>query len=207
MIGSKLKYLGIGFIVALMVSAGVGYLLYERYLSQKPPAPAVASFSPADRHKLNKKALVQYVIRESGGRMSDQMASEFVDSVLVTRFPLLILAIGKVESHYDITAKSHRGAWGIFQIRPRIWGKELKAAGIIKNNRDLFDYRISPKACEYVLTRLYEKKGGLYKALNAYVGGQNKYPMKVLSSLGELYIIGQEPISDVIDTAVDTVNQ
>ena len=193
---TKFKYFVLGFLLALVSIVAVGYLTHQLPLRQETPTPAAASFSTHDKHKLNKEALVKYVIRESGNRMSDQIASEFVDSVLTTRFPLLILAIGRVESHYDITAKSSKGAWGIFQIRPRIWGRQLKNAGIIRNNRDLFDYRISPKACEYVLTKLYEKKGGLYKALNAYVGGQGRYPIKVLSSLGELYIIAQEPTPD-----------
>jgi len=142
--------------------------------------------------EIDKQSIAQYVISASGERLSDAMAAELIDSAFNTKFPLLILAIAKVESNYNTMARSSVGASGMFQIRYSVWGRKLEQAGIINNKRDLYDYRKAVRACEFILSELYNKTGNLNTALKKYVGStKTSYARKVLSSLGELYIISR----------------
>ncbi len=93
----------------------------------------------------------------------------------------LIKAIIKVESSGNPKAISSEGAWGLMQVRHAVWGKELKKAGIIRHNQELFNPEKNIRAGEYILTKYYGQTGCLTKTLKKYSGNDKRYFEKVMA--------------------------
>jgi len=92
----------------------------------------------------------------------------------------LIVAIAKVESNNRQFAVSSKGARGVTQIMPKVWSKELKDNGIIKDDVELFDVSKNIKACSYILNVLRKQHGNnLEKMLQHYSGRAVNYYNKV----------------------------
>jgi len=85
----------------------------------------------------------------------------------------LIAAIIKVESNYNITAKSHKGAIGLMQIKPSTgqWiGKQIGIEGFTEEM--LYDPEINIKmGCWYINYLLKYYNGNKQLVLAAYNGG------------------------------------
>jgi len=115
---------------------------------------------------------------------------EIVEESMKTNKPLLLLALIEVESNYVPTAVSSKGALGLTQVMPNVHEKTLITKGIIKEKRDLFDIAPSIRAGNYVLdTCLSSSKGDVSKALEGYLGGQDKwYVNRILANLANLYL-------------------
>lgn len=156
--------------------------------------------------RIDTVVLKDWVLKQSGGKLPDRILSEYIRGVMDTKYPLLLLAIAKVESHFDFLEVSRAKAVGPYQIRPKAWGKVLKERGIIDNNRDLFDPVKSSKACEFIIDSLYKVTPNLKLVLIQYlVGSLNHYKKHktklqgkaklyyrdVLATLGDLYIISK----------------
>ena len=111
----------------------------------------------------------------------------------------VVLCLMQVESTYDQTSKSHKGALGLMQVRPKVWlvkqdnSKDLVSVGIAKTKKDLLDVRTNIMAGTYIL-RVYldeaEKKGvaNPYKyALTRYYGGyKNEHYKKTMTVMARL---------------------
>jgi len=109
---------------------------------------------------------------------------------LETENRLLYLALMCIESNFNPSAVSKKGAVGLTQIMPKVWAKELQKQGIIKEKKDLFDYDKSLLASNYILTKYYKKTGSWTKALQKYVGKKNgNYAKNVLAIYGELQLL------------------
>jgi len=94
--------------------------------------------------------------------------------------PALVAAIVQVESSGNPRAVSKRGAYGLMQIRHKVWSKGLKEAGIIRDKRDLFDPEINVKAGTFILGYYLKRHNGdIEAALTAYSGGAKGYADKV----------------------------
>ncbi len=104
-------------------------------------------------------------------------------------YPDLILSIMYVESRFDPFARSRKGAVGLLQVMPKVWSKELKREGIIKDKRDLYLIDKNVEAGLYIFKKYMEKTKSLEKTLFKYSGGDKTYAMKVLKVLGEIHII------------------
>ena len=98
----------------------------------------------------------------------------------------LILAIIKVESHFNPLTKSHQKAKGLMGITPKWWLEELKSKGIIKTKRDLYNIEKNIEGGNYILSKYFEKHKNIYTVLTNYSGNAKNYPEKVLIALGEI---------------------
>lgn len=143
--------------------------------------------SISDDNDISKDVLVNWALKESRN-ISRRLLTEIVDEAFKTKYGLLILAIAKNETNFDISANSKAGAVGLMQIMPKIWTEELITSGIIAEERDLYDPILSIRSAEYILDKFITKHNSMDKVLNAYVGGSDEYVNKVQTTLGELYI-------------------
>jgi soluble lytic murein transglycosylase-like protein len=100
----------------------------------------------------------------------------------------LILAICVVESNFNPGVKSKKGAIGLMGIIPGAWLDELKAQGIVREKKDLYQISNNIASGAYVLQKYLSRTKTLEKALIDYVGGDPDYARKVMKALGELYL-------------------
>lgn len=126
-------------------------------------------------------------------RISIDTARFIAQEAIITKKPLLMLALIEVESNFIPTAVSSKGAIGLTQIMD-VHTKGLIKAGIIKDRRDLFNVSQSVHACNFILDDMLKKTGGnVGKALDLYLGGKDgAYKNKILGHLGDLYILTLE---------------
>ena len=129
-------------------------------------------------------------ILEHSTKISKQTAINIYNAAMSMENGLLYIALVCIESNFNPTAVSKKGAMGLAQIMPGIWTEVLKEQGIIKEKKDLFAYDKSLLASEYILTKYYKKTGSWKKALNKYVGKKHKtYSRNVLAAYGELKLL------------------
>ena len=127
---------------------------------------------------------VEWVLKNS--RLTRSQAWLVVQCVHQEAYPILILAICKVESHFDPHAVSSTGAVGLGQIMP-VWVPELKEAGIIESQKDLFDIEVNIRAVGYILQKLFAVEPDLVHVLYRYYGAKSReYVWKVLLAIGEI---------------------
>jgi len=126
-------------------------------------------------------------------RISIDTARFIAQEAIITKKPLLMLALIEVESNFIPTAVSSKGAIGLTQIMD-VHTKGLIKAGIIKDRRDLFNVSQSVHACNFILDDMLKKTGGnVGKALDLYLGGKDgAYKNRILGHLGDLYILTLE---------------
>lgn len=110
---------------------------------------------------------------------------QFVAEHIEPQLQPMVLALVTYESSGNPCAVSKKGAAGATQIMFRYWGKELIEEGLIKEERDLFDYRKNVLCCQYILKKLLAEEGNMRKALLRY-GDSNKYPDRVMSKANDL---------------------
>lgn len=136
----------------------------------------------------NNSIYIDWILKRST-KISRQTATDIYNTAMSMENGLLYIALVYIESNFNPTAVSKKGAIGLTQIMPGIWVKTLKEQKIIKEKKDLFDYDKSLLASKYILTEYYKKTGSWKKALNKYVGGDKKYANKVLAAYGELLLL------------------
>jgi len=126
-------------------------------------------------------------------RISIDTARFIAQEAIITKKPLLMLALIEVESNFIPTAVSSKGAIGLTQIMD-VHTKGLIKAGIIKDRRDLFNVSQSVHACNFILDDMLKRTGGnVGKALDLYLGGKDgAYKNRILGHLGDLYIMTLE---------------
>ena len=99
----------------------------------------------------------------------------------------VVIALVSVESKGNPLAVSSHGAWGLTQIIPKWWESELKSEGIISGRRDLFDYRKSILAGQYILLKLSGNGTNIRKGLAKYNCNSYRYADHVLSRVRDLH--------------------
>ncbi|RLI42692.1 hypothetical protein DRO59_03370 [Candidatus Bathyarchaeota archaeon] len=127
---------------------------------------------------------VDWVLKHS--RLTRSQAWLVVQCAYLEDWPELVLAICKVESHFNPYAVSTSGAVGLGQIMP-VWVPELKEAGIIKSQKDLFDIEVNIRAVGYILQKLFTVESDLVHVLYRYYGARSRdYAWRVLLAIGEV---------------------
>lgn len=123
-------------------------------------------------------------------KVPTSIAKDYADHIVNNIDPklqYLVCAHMIVESRGDMFASSKRGDLGLVQIFPRSWEKDLIEAGIIEEARDLFDYRKSILAYEFVIKQLLkENNNDMERALYDYFGGGASSARKTLSLMSDL---------------------
>lgn len=94
----------------------------------------------------------------------------------------LMVGLIQVETVFNPTQTSEKGAKGLTQIMYKWWGKYLKDRGIIKTSYDLYEPETSIKGCIEILEYLNRKYGNIIEALKRY-GGDNDYSFKVMVAM------------------------
>ncbi|RLB03999.1 MAG: hypothetical protein DRG59_10920 [Deltaproteobacteria bacterium] len=127
---------------------------------------------------------VSWVMKHS--KLSKGTAQRIVHEAHKGEYPTLILAICKVESHFNPNAVSSAGAIGLGQIMP-LWIPKLKEAKIVTSRGDLFDIATNIKATRFILRYLSEREKSLIRVLYRYYGKRDRqYVRKVLLAVGEI---------------------
>ncbi len=148
------------------------------------------------QEQVYREKLVQWAY-DNSQRTSRDMIRLTVDEVMTTEHPILILAIITAESEFNPTAVSNKGAVGLGQIMYSFHGKSLKDAGIIKEQRDLFNIQNNIRATNHILLYcLRQTKGDPLKAFELYLGGKDRrYIEKIVHSFLYVSMIKKEPIT------------
>ena len=169
-------------ITAMALSADCGEV-------RRPSDPSKLVCSIGSEKRVH-NVLANWVYNHSN-RISRADCEEIVFEAMKTKRPLLILALIQVESDFNPGVVSSKGAIGLTQVMPSVWGKDLIARGIIREPRDLFSIGPSIAAGDYVLgAYLKASKGDIAAALEGYLGGRDGYYLKkILLNLGSLYVL------------------
>lgn len=186
----KYQWVLLGKLLASCLFVIIGLALV--YVLTGPEKPVNAAYSlsvshdAGDLNKAAKPVLLQWM--RDNSEMPELILSNIYDAAVKSKNPDLIIAVCLVESRFNPSAKSSKGAIGLMGIVPRIWLEELKAEGIVKDRRDLYIIQHNIASGAYVLAKYLAKTNNLEKALLHYVGGDPDYPGKVLQALGEIYL-------------------
>ena len=87
----------------------------------------------------------------------------------------LILAIIKTESHFNVRARSHKGARGLMQVLPSTAKWLSPKAGLkYKGRESLYDPEYNIKIGTHYLYTLHQKFGDIEKAIAAYNEGPTR---------------------------------
>lgn len=100
----------------------------------------------------------QFVEKHGKGKID---AATFAREVSKTKYPKTLTAIAAVESHFDPTAKSNKGAKGVFQIHP--------SSGYTSTGNVYKDMRIA----ERILADFHERTN-LRTAISMYNSGHGR---------------------------------
>lgn len=169
-------------LLAMFLVVSGNLLSYDRCIADNSEIDNVAQ----------KNIYVNWIL-DNSSKISRQTAVNIYETIVSMENGLLYVAIGYRESNFDQAAISKKGAIGITQIMPGIWTDVLIEQGIIKERRDLFDYKKNLLASSYILTEYYKETGCWKKALNKYVGkGHKTYVRDVLATYGELQLLKQK---------------
>ncbi len=107
--------------------------------------------------------------------------------------PVLILAVQKVESHFDIYAFNSWDARGLMQIRVSVWYKTLKKEGLMLSWKDFYNPERNIHSGTFILNTYRNEcsaiKKGLKCALQRYNGDRkgDRYYKKVMKAVAQYY--------------------
>ena len=156
--------------------------------------------------KIEKRVITQYIDR----RIEDQVLVDFIEkwnprlwdkmtyeiiSIIRSKSskynlpPVLITAMIKKESEFNIFAVSNKKARGLGQINYAVWKEELSKLGIVEDGGEIYDPEKNIEAMCYILRQYVDKEKDLKKGVAKYLGGDvSSYWEDLMSSMGELTI-------------------
>ena len=136
-------------------------------------------------NKVIMPALTKWVYKHS--MISRSMAAQIVEGACRTKYPLLLLALMKTESHFIPTAVSKLGAMGLGQVMYYHEAKLIKI-GILVEMRDIFEIPIGVKATEFMWkSKLKRAHGDVVTALTFYYGEKSEEYINGI--LGDYYTL------------------
>lgn len=180
-------------VLILLILVGLGFYASlqegDNEVKNQPPIKLDVVPTGGNEYKIQ-EVLTDWVYSHST-RISRGDCSLIVATTRSTDKALFLLALMEVESNYVPSATSSKGAIGLTQVMPNTWEKHLIQKGIIKDRRDLYDIQPSIIAGNEIITIcLKNAKGDSYKALEAYLGGQDgSYVKRILTNAVNLYLL------------------
>lgn len=139
--------------------------------------------------EIEEKILVKWVF-DNSSRISMESSRLIVKECLKTKYPLLLLAIIKVESEFNPGALSSKGAVGLCQIMYDSHKVSLLKLKFLKDKRDLWDIQTNIKCGSYIFEEYLKTSKDVNKALDLYLGTRDgPYVHKIMSNLANLYVV------------------
>lgn len=104
----------------------------------------------------------------------------------------VIVAMMKVESNFNPSAVSNKGARGLMQVRWSVWKKTLAERLGMKDRYDLHNIYEGMEAGVIVLKHYLDKNNGdVSRALYDYVGKNRLYVKNVYETMGRFILYGE----------------
>ncbi len=131
----------------------------------------------AQRPYLTAPEQIHLILQEEALKLDQLTKRELTATVLTLSHeysidPILILAVIKVESHFDPKALSAKGARGFMQLMPVAARESAKELDIKDHHRRLHEPMLNVRVGVHYLAQLIKRfKGDLVKALLAYNRG------------------------------------
>ena len=186
---SKKSYIWVGCFLLFLGSIYMVFTYFPFFIVQLFQHSPIMSHKEEAQKSLE-NTLTSWVYNNSI-QISQQSANLIVKESMKANNSLLLLALIKVESEFNPSAISSKGAVGLTQIMFNIHGKELIKEKIIRGKRDLFNISQSIQAGNFILIAyLVRSNGNVSRALELYLGGKSvPYSHRILSNLADLYVL------------------
>ncbi len=142
-----------------------------------------------ENNDIDKKAIVSYIktnFKKMPIEVVQSIADNLIDISVRNNIPYeLIMGMVEVESNFNPSAVSSKGARGLLQVMPSIWKDTLG----LEDEYDLHQIKTGLEHGVKILTIiLNEQKGNMPKALYHYVGKNEAYVNNVYKAMGEFML-------------------
>jgi len=177
------------------------------------PADAFLETSPRRPARVSATAEQKNIARFLAGKyqLAIDRVLEFVELAYragkeVKVDPLLILAVASIESNFDPTAQSERGAQGLMQVLTRVHADKFAPFGGVAA---AFDPLANMRVGAQILKEYMARDGTVETALKSYVGAallphDNGYGAKVLSERERIAAVAAGLGPQAVEAAVRT---
>jgi soluble lytic murein transglycosylase-like protein len=188
--------LGVFFLALIMALTGVKcfeYIEANRVLASKISTLESEMNNVSDLPILD-SALEEYV-SSNNPKVYSRLSKDIVSSARLSGkkysiYPIMILAIIRAESEFNVNAESKTGAEGLMQIQLNIWEGELKTKGILKQRSDIYDPFVNIEAGCYILRSYLDETKDFNKAMDKYLGAKSKeYKDGIKKYIGEIFML------------------
>ena len=137
----------------------------------------------------NKKAIISYIqtnFKRIPIEVANSIANNLINLCVKHNVPYeLIMGMIEVESDFNTSATSTKGARGLLQVMPKVWTEKLG----LSSEFDLHQINVGLESGIRVLNIiLSEQNGDMSKALYHYVGKDMKYVNNVYKAMGEFIL-------------------
>ena len=176
--------------VMLLVMLGTGFIYQGSTHDAKTDDMCISQESEADQQKSDEVITEDQLMEESEetddiaeaivachSSLDENDVDSFADILKEesTKYGYdweLILAIIRTESHFDVRAKSHKGAIGLMQLMPSTAKWLSPQLGLkYKGRNSLYDPELNIKLGTYYLHMMHQKFGNIEEAIVAYNRG------------------------------------
>lgn len=171
-----------------------------------PPAPVVPHFrreAALAQQRLVSHISETYQVERAYAASVVALAHEVAEELTID--PLLILAVISVESSFDASAQSSRGAQGLMQIRTHLHAARFEAFG---GPEAAFDPHANIRVGAELLRGFLSREGSVEAALKLYVGAARRphdggYGARVIRARDALRSVAHQRDELVFRGAVD----
>jgi soluble lytic murein transglycosylase-like protein len=177
-----IQYVLVGFIA--LVGLALAYTVLMPCEQANAYYLASAQKDGPDAKESTRRAVLHWM--EQNSHVSQQVLAKIYATAAKSVHPDLVLAICVVESNFNPSAESDKGAVGLMGIMPDVWLDELKAHGIVNGKEDLYAIPNNISSGIYVLERYLASTKDLKEALRRYSGGNSGYANRVLRAAGRI---------------------
>ncbi len=158
--------------------------------------------------------IIEWAYKNSKSYVPKPYVIQYLHEAKKYPYYLMIVALIKEESGFDVYARSKMNAKGLGQILTRkpgsgesVWADHLIDQGVWEEEIDVFDHRKNIAAINYILKKYRKQFGSWKKVLFQYVNGDSNYVTRVLSNYAELSLMLEDLDSKNPKNEADDDNQ